>query len=470
MRRLRAALRWLDPWAASLLGVLVALGVVILLATPGPWHVGEAPRVQRTPSRPADIAVFVLGGPGTRCTGVLWLHADYEHPSLTACVLVAPTQGRVDGGGYAAVDRLVSDAGPKQAAAALGAVLGVTMDAWAIVDKRALNVAVPAMFPTGEQLAERREYARARAGWAGAGGAARAWPRQYQTLAAALPETRFGDLNIVGFSNYVLGFGYVKSDLDLQGAASLAQLLQGLQRSQVRVRAVPAVLHSCRRGRAWRVDEAALEQLRGSLAFGVAPPPSRPTVALRRVSAAVVVADPPGGAAGRAYLRELRGRLRASAGAPVRLETLRVPAGSSLAAAIGRRLDEGRPLAVVVAAGLAPLDRSAGDVRHRDPASGRGARGSSTARRCLRRGAAGDRRRGRDRLRPEGHRAARGAVCDGCRRGGRDAGWDVGTARTAARANAATSCAPAGPGLWPLDSPPRGWASRARPPPAPRSP
>ncbi len=48
MSYLRAVMRRLDPWAALLLGVLLALGVVILLATPGPWQrvVGKEPPVR----------------------------------------------------------------------------------------------------------------------------------------------------------------------------------------------------------------------------------------------------------------------------------------------------------------------------------------------------------------------------------------------------------------------------------------
>jgi hypothetical protein len=364
VRRLRAALRWLDPWAASLLGVLVALGVVILLATPGPWQsvVGDRPPVQAAPSRPADIAVFVQGGRGARCTGVLWLHAEYERPSLTACVLAPPTLGLVAGGGYAPVDRLVGDIGPGRAAAALGASLDVRMDAWVVMTREALRVAVPTMFPDGEQLAQRRESRRATAAWGGVGGVLRAWPLQYETLAEALPKAPFGTLNIVGFSNYVLGFGFVKSDLDLQEATSLAQLLRDLEPGQVRVRAVPAVLEQSREARAWRVDAAALERLRASLAFGVRPPAGLPRVERRRVSTTVVVAAPPAGAAGGAYVDELRRRLRASAGASVRVETVRTPAGGSLAGAVSRRLDQGRPLAVVIAAALPPTVEPATDV------------------------------------------------------------------------------------------------------------
>ena len=63
MRFLRAVAQRLDPWAALLLGVLLALGVVILLATPGPWHrvVGPPSAVQLEPPPPEDVAVFVLG-------------------------------------------------------------------------------------------------------------------------------------------------------------------------------------------------------------------------------------------------------------------------------------------------------------------------------------------------------------------------------------------------------------------------
>ena len=46
--------------------------------------------------------------------------------------------------------------------------------------------------------------------------------RSTRRLRVALPRVPFEDLNVVAFSNYVLGFGFVKSDLTLQGATSLA--------------------------------------------------------------------------------------------------------------------------------------------------------------------------------------------------------------------------------------------------------
>ena len=67
----------------------------------------------------------------------------------------------------------------------------------------------------------------------------------------------------------MLGFGFVKSDLDLQGATSLAEPLRDLNRSRVRVRAVPVVVERAAAGEAWRVDTARSSSCARSLAFGV---------------------------------------------------------------------------------------------------------------------------------------------------------------------------------------------------------
>lgn len=63
MNRLRALARRLDPWTALVLGGLLAMGVVILLATPGPWQrvVGEEPPVRLEAPAPDDVALFVMG-------------------------------------------------------------------------------------------------------------------------------------------------------------------------------------------------------------------------------------------------------------------------------------------------------------------------------------------------------------------------------------------------------------------------
>ena len=142
MKLLRAVLARLDPWAALLLGVLLALGVIILLATPGPWHkvVGAAPAVQLTPPEPKDIAVFALGGIDGACTGIVWLHVDQVRPSLTAVVLAPETQGFVPGASFMPLRRIVDDVGPGVAATALGQALDVSMEAWITLDGEALRL------------------------------------------------------------------------------------------------------------------------------------------------------------------------------------------------------------------------------------------------------------------------------------------------------------------------------------------
>ena len=350
MKALRAVLGRLDPWAALLLGVLVTLAIVILLATPGPWRkvIGLSPPASLDSTPPTDIAVFVRGADDGACTGIVWLHVDQQRLSLTASAIAPQTQGSVPGGGYVPLHRIVDDIGPQAAAASLSAVLKVDMDVWVILDADGLRLAVPSMFRGGGERPRTMLYRQAGHAWAGGGGLAEAWPAQYRTLRMALPELAFEDLNVVAFANYVLGFGIMQNDLDLQAATSLAVTLKSLQRSQVRVRACPAVVDVCREGEAWAPEAIALRRLRHSLAVGLTPPPSEPVVVTRRREARVLVVVPNGGWAIDAYTREVRRRLRISAGAPVAVQVVRMPPGR-LTSGVKAVVAEWRPLAVLVA-------------------------------------------------------------------------------------------------------------------------
>ena len=115
-------MRRLDPWAALLLGGLLAMGVVILLATPGPWQkvVGKQPPVRLEAPTPDDVAVFVMGGRGGACSGVLWLHLDAERNSLAAIVVAPRVSGFSPTDGYAPVAAIADGAGPSAAAAGAG--------------------------------------------------------------------------------------------------------------------------------------------------------------------------------------------------------------------------------------------------------------------------------------------------------------------------------------------------------------
>jgi hypothetical protein len=351
VKLLRAVLGRLDPWAALLLGVLLALGVIILLATPGPWHTGAgpAPRGQPAPPAPMDVAVFALGGPKGTCTAVLWLHLDRARPAVTAVVLAPATQGFVPGAGYSPLRRIVDEVGAGVAASALGQALDVPMDAWITLDRQALRLVLAPRSLAGEARAPLLQYARAQAAWEGRGAALRVWSTQYQALGSALARLPFERINVVSFSNYVLGWGHVQSDLDLQGATSLATTFRELLPTQVDVRAVAAIVETCRRGEAWRVDRSAMEQLRQSLAFGLTPPPTGTSVKRRPRPARVLVVLPGPGHRSAAYVEEVRRRLRRSAGAPVAVQAVEAPRWGGLVARTTAAIESWRPLAVLVA-------------------------------------------------------------------------------------------------------------------------
>ncbi len=349
MSYLRAVMRRLDPWAALLLGVLLALGVVILLATPGPWHrvVGPAPAVKLTPPAPNDVAVFVLGGRDGSCSGVVWLHVDAEESSLTAVVVARRVAGFVPGSGYAPLSDIVDAAGPRAAGAALGEALDVSMDAWVTLDRKAFAQAVKPMFPMDDVRAARGRYRLARAAWRGRGGAERSWVMQYETLREALPRVAFDRLNVVSFSNYVLGFGFVQSDLTLQGVTTLADTLHQVDPGRVDVRAAAVVVERCRGGEAWHVDSSRLESLRQSLAFGLLPPDGGARIVRRERAASVLVVAPMPRPLAVAYAEQVRRSLLRSAGAPVEVRLVS-GASSRLAFRAARAMDEQPPLAVLV--------------------------------------------------------------------------------------------------------------------------
>jgi hypothetical protein len=351
VKLLRAVLGRLDPWAALVLGVLVALGVIILLATPGPWHtgVGPAPPGQLTPPAPKDVAVFALGGRDGTCSAVLWLSVDQARPALTAVVLAPETQGFVPGAGFAPLRRIVDEAGPGVAAKALGRALDVPMETWVTLDRQAMRLALAPRSAAGEARAPLLQYLRAQAAWEGRGKARRMWSTQYQSLGSTLVRLPFERINVVSFSNYVLGWGHVQSDLNLQGATSLATTFGALLPEQVEARGAAAIVETCRRAEAWRVDLSAMEQLRQSLALGLAPPPAGTSVKLRPRPARVLVVLPGTNYRSDSYVTEVRLRLRRSAGAPVAVQAVRAPLWGGLVARTTAAVASWHPLAVLVA-------------------------------------------------------------------------------------------------------------------------
>jgi len=350
VNRLRALARRLDPWAALLLGGLLAMGVVILLATPGPWQrvVGQEPPVRLEAPAPDDVALFVMAGRGGSCTGIVWLHLDAEKKALAAVVVAPRISGFSPTDGYAPVAAIAGSAGPSAAAAALGGALGVSIDAWIALDRRAMDLAVEAMVPMNEVRAARTRYREARAAWRGRGGEANAWATQYESLLHSLPQVPFEELGVVAFSNYVLGFGFVRSDLTLQGATSLAEALKEVDRDLVEVRAAPVIVERCRGGEVWHVDASRVEPLRQSLALGIRPPETGRLITERARAARVLVVAPLARQAAARYAGEVRRRLAASAGAPVQV-TLVSGDDERLAFRAARELDRRPALAVLVA-------------------------------------------------------------------------------------------------------------------------
>ena len=350
MSWLRAVARRLDPWAALLLGGLLAMGVVILLATPGPWQrvVGTEAPVRLEAPAPDDVAVFVMGGRGGSCSGVVWLHLDAGRHALTAVVVAPRISGFAPTDGYAPVAAIAGSAGPGAAAEALGGAIGVSMDAWIALDRKALDLAVEPMFPMSEVRAARSRYRDARAAWRGHGGAEQAWATQYASLRAALPQVAFEELGVVAFSNYVLGFGFVRSDLTLQGATSLAEALKEVDRTLVEVRAAPVVVERCRGGEVWRADASRVEPLHQSLLLGMAPPETGRLVTERARVARVLVIAPLSRVSAARYAAEVDRRLTVSAGAPIEV-TLVSGADDRLAFRAARELDRRPALAALVA-------------------------------------------------------------------------------------------------------------------------
>ena len=224
----------------------------------------------------------------------------------------------------------------------------MSMDAWVALDRKASDLAIQAMFPANEPRAARTRYREARSAWRGRGGDTTAWATQYASLRVALPQVPFDELGVVAFSNYVLGFGFVRSDLTLQGATSLAEALRDVDPGRVEVRAAPVVVERSRGGEVWHADASRVEPLRQSLAMGMRPPETEKLVTTRVRAARVLVVAPLSRARAARYADEVRRRLARSAGGAIDV-TLVAGADDRLAFRAARELDRRPALAVLVA-------------------------------------------------------------------------------------------------------------------------
>ncbi len=370
MGLLRPAARVLDAWGALLLGVAVVLGVIILLATPGPWReVVGAPPVAAPEEAARDVAVFVRGGAeGEDCTAAVWLHVEHEHPSLTAVVVPVQVQVAVPGAGFDRLCRVVRLFGPEEATVALGEALGVSFAGSVSLSAEGLSAAVPTMFPSGDSQRERRQRREALQAWAGRGAAATVVRRQTQLLAEGLPRVPLDSLSVVAVANYALGSELAESDLDLQQATALARAAREVRSHAVAVRALPVVRETRGDGVFWRPRPGAADRLAQALQLGLWPP--RTTVAVTSVTrpGGVIVAFPAtlGAMAAAEFTDGLRGAVAESAGSVVDVTTVRygsAGAAETLAASVAAS----QPLAVVLVSDTdAAADEADGEEERRD--------------------------------------------------------------------------------------------------------
>jgi hypothetical protein len=361
----RALVRHVGLWGAILLGLFVAMAVIILYATPGPWHTATGNGQAAKPSAPAtsDLAVFVLGSRSpSRCVGVVWVHTDPAVPSLSTIVVPALALGFLPEGGYEAITRIVDEAGPAAGAAALGLMTGTKMSGWVTVGQGALQVAFPDAFPT---ISTRDAVLRLRqslAAWRGDGPARTQLAGQKAFVDMALTQSDFSSLNVVAFANFVLASSGVRSNIDLQTAASVAATLRDMGKSSVGTAAIPATVASTGASSTWRLDGASVAAITQSLALGTAPPAYGPQVKTIAGSASVVAVIEPMGSLQRPFLASLEQQLHAASGLNVAVKAVVATPGSDVAAQLATTLGAGRPQAVLVALGWG-ASRSAADIR-----------------------------------------------------------------------------------------------------------
>jgi len=351
--RVRAVLRRLDPWAALLLGVLVTLGVIILLATPGPWHkvvpaVASHPPLAPPPP-PRDIAVFVNGPRLEGCAGVVWLHVDYAQARFTAIVVAPSLTCLLPGAGLQPLSEIVDEAGPRLGARALGARLGVKLDSWITVDPLALRAAIPGFVGVGTKVVHPRPVPLAGV-WSLRQPPNKALQRQVRYLRLWLRDGSAGELNLIGFVNYVIGSNDVDTALKLQAVSAIGAALNAADAGDFVTSSLPVVVE--RRGLYARCLPApgALLALRQSFAFDAASPVYPATVDERLAGRTVLALTSPLGSWTKRYRTAFEAELRRYGVRGVRVE-MRACAGP---AAVGRVLDRERarpPLGVVVAVG-----------------------------------------------------------------------------------------------------------------------
>ncbi|MGO8682967.1 MAG: hypothetical protein ACLQUT_00055 [Thermoleophilia bacterium] len=372
MKRLRSLVRHLDPWAALLLGLLVAMAVIILLAMRGPWNTpaapppGPPPVAKPVPAPSADVAVFVNSASGSvHCIAALWVHVDPATPSLSVMVVPPQASGFLPGGGYEPLARIVDDAGPAAGAAALAEMTGVKMKWWVMGGLAAIKNAFPTAFPSENTQAAMARLRLSTIAWSESGSSVQQFARQYAFLSLSLGGVDLASLNIVAFTNYALAAPGLVSNLDLQTAASAAATLRNLGTQPIAVCALPAVVTTTRGVPSWRLDNAVLVSVRQSLVAGIAPQSFGPLVNTRIAPATVVAVIDPLGAVQSPFLQALARRLKTSSGGPVRVIPVVASLGSDLSTAVSSVLERTPAQAVIVALGWGAADPAAAALSRR---------------------------------------------------------------------------------------------------------
>lgn len=336
-----------------LLGVLVTLGVIILFATPGPWHRVVPAVAQHPPLAPAppprDVALFVKGPGDQGYAGVVWLHIAIAQSQFTAVVVPLRLTCELPGGGLQPLDEIVDQAGPKIAAQALGARLSVTFGAWITIDPLAVDVALPGFITLPTPLHGR---ATPLVGvWATNQSPTLALRRQVAYLQAVLKNGLDGEINLVAFVNYILGSTDVDTGLKLQAASAIGAALDNTGPGDLMTSSLPVTVDRRGRYERWLAEPDALLALRQSFAFDAMSPIYGPTVRMRPAGRTVLVLTSPLGRRAATYRAAFARALR---GYGARDVVVRLRSCAS-AAAVGRALTQtgpaAAPLGVVVALG-----------------------------------------------------------------------------------------------------------------------
>ena len=315
VKLLRAVLARLDPWAALLLGVLVALGVVILLATPGPgtgssarrrpWSWRRRPR----PTSPCSCSP----APAAPAGGGLAARRPRASRRSRRSSSRPQTQGSVAGGGFMPLTRIVDEAGPggRRHGARAGARRPHGRLAHARRGRRcAWRCRRRTRRPASARPAAAVPGAARRPG-TGRGGPAAAWACSTQALAQTLRACRASRTSIVAFANYVLGFGLMQQRPRPAGGHVAGHHVQGAAAVAGRRARVAGARRDVprRRGLARRPQAAAAPAPGARLPAGSAEPPRPLRHARPRTGPGARGAAGPATAA-TPYVDEVRRRLR----------------------------------------------------------------------------------------------------------------------------------------------------------------